>query len=194
MKNFLLAIVLCTMIVLTFSACAVNVTKLVGDTLLQPPSLYAIYQTSPKNLSELSQCQSTPPSVNIVNVETRSNIHNIFSLPGASIYIIPNEFNNYIVNYIRDAFQKSQINVDENSTKIIQISLNYAQSLRSGASLNEGAELRLNISIPEKQYTETVKAEDWTPRGQAVAMAYAIHVATWKIIENPVILDYILCR
>lgn len=108
------------------------------------------------------------------------------------MYIIPNKFIDNVVNYISDALQKSQIKVDGNSTKSIQVSLNEANFLRS--VFNYGAELRLKIFIPDKQYTTTFKVEDWTPKGQLVAMAGAIHMVTWIIIKDPTIQEYILCR
>jgi hypothetical protein len=190
MKRLLIIGIGLAVIISTSTSNAFNITPLVAEK-LQPEDLYAVYNTKPINLKAQSKCQ-LPPSINVVNVETRDQ-YLIYPGLGYKEEINPREFTNIVVDYLRIAFDKSSVKVDNSSSKIIQVSLeetNWMQSLFA-----TGAILRLKVEIPETKYTEIYKAEDWAGSGHIpTAMAYAVHVVTQKIIEDPVIQNYILCK
>jgi hypothetical protein len=190
-KMNIIAISSCfAIMILSLTSCTLHLTKDISDK-LQPKVLYEIYKVTPVNLSEYSKC-SLPASVNIISTEMRDENYHVLNEGGVVMDINPKELTNHIVVYMKDAFDKSNIKIDDSSNKIIQVSLSNAMIKPS--AWGTGVEMMLNISIPEKQYTEIFKAEDWTPKNAIDAMAFAIHIATWKVVTDKVVQDYILCR
>ncbi len=93
---------------------------------------------------------------------------------------------------MNNAFEKCNVKADANSAKILQVSM-YGASFTQGVWA-QGADIRLKVEIPEKQYTEIYEATDNSPKSAMRAMAYAIHQITWDIINDSVIQDHILCK
>lgn len=180
--------IIIAIITLALSSCTYHLTKGVNS-LLQPPSLYESFQTKPKNLSFQSKCRELP-TVNLVNVETRDENYpvNIFS----NWYINPRELTGYMVDYMKVAFDRSKVKFDDNSTKVIQVSLKNVK-VKAGVG-TVGGHIQIKLDIPEIQYTETFEAEERTPKSAYHVIAYAIHVLTWNVINDPVIQEYILCK
>ncbi len=190
MKRHLIVCIIFSIIPFTLTSCTLYWTKDVAKE-LQPNVLYESFKTKPINLKARSKCP-LPPSVNIVNTEIRDENYLAGEIGANKIYINPKEMMNHIVDYMKDAFEKCRIRVDNNSTNIINVSMKGAEFKRGVWTL--GANIQLKIDIPERQYTDVYEAEEWTAGYAQNAMAYAIHVDTWKIIADPVIQDYILCR
>jgi hypothetical protein len=158
---------------------------------LEPTVLYEAYRTKSINLEARSKC-TLPLSVNIINMETRDESYLVHNRGPSSWYINPKDLTRHIVNYMKDAFDKCKVIIEDNSTNVIQVSLKEAEIKLAVWTI--GADIKLKIDIPEKQYTVIFEAEDWTPTYGSTAMAYAIHAATWKVITDPFIQDYILCK
>jgi hypothetical protein len=177
-------------IILALTSCTFHLTKDVADE-LKPEELYGLYNTKHKNMKARSKCPM-PPSVNIINKETRDEDYMMWDRGVTKWYINPKELMNYTVNYMKDAFEKCNVKVDVNSNKIINVSMNKANFTQGMWA--QGADIQLNIEIPEKRYIEIFEATDNSAKSSMRAMAYAIHVATWKVIADPVVYDYILCR
>lgn len=147
------------------------------------------FQTKPINLKVKSKCKETP-SVTIVNAETREVIlmHDLG--------LVEHDYNareliDHVVNYIGDAFTKSKIDVTKDSGKIIKISLKDMKYMLGAWS--NGASVELYIDIPEINYSESYTGIGNTFGSTPTAAAYAIHEVTWKLINDRVIQDYILC-
>jgi hypothetical protein len=143
------------------------------------------------NMAVRSKCL-IPLSVNVVNEEKRDENYIMWDRGVTKWYINPKELTNHIVDYMKDAFEKCNVKVDNNSTKVIKIAMKKADFTQG--AWTQGAAIQLKIDIPEKQYTEIYEANDNSPKSSMRAMAYAIHVDIWKIINDPVIQDYILCN
>ncbi|MCX5825244.1 MAG: hypothetical protein NTY86_17555 [Deltaproteobacteria bacterium] len=190
MKRLLIAVIGFAIIPFTLTSCTLHWTKDVAKE-LQPNVLYESFKTKHINLKARSKC-SQSPSVNIVNTEIRDENYLVGEMGANKIYINPKEMMNHIVDYMKDAFEKCRISVDNNSTNILNVSMKGAEFKRGFWAV--GANIQLKIDIPERQYTDVYEAEEWTSTYHKNAMAYAIHVDTWKIINDPVIQDYILCR
>lgn len=189
MKRLLITFIGFAIIIFTLTSCAFNFTKNIANE-LQPVNLYESYNTKPLNLGTRSKCP-LPPSINIVNMETRDENY-LMNRGITKLYINPKELTNYIVDYMKDAFEKCMVKIDANSTKTIQVSMKKAEFTQGLWA--QGAYIQLKIDIPEKQYTEVYEATDNAYNSVMRAMAYAIHATTWKIIADPIIQDYILCR
>jgi len=177
--------------VFMLSSCAHDQTNAVARR-LDSLDLYNIYKTNVIDLKSQSKCPS-PPSVKLVNMETRNEDLLLAEIGGHTHYIKPKELANHIVDYISDALGKCQVKVDGSSTKVIEVSIDKVGIIIElfGA---QGAGIQLRINIPETQYTKIYAAQDWSGASTWTIMAYAIHLAIWKIIDDPVIQSYILCK
>jgi hypothetical protein len=178
--------------VFILSSCAHHQTSSVAKD-LDPADLYPMYKTKIIDLKSQSKCFS-PPAVKLMNMETRNEDLLIAEIGGHTHYIKPKELTNHIVKYMDDALAKCQVKVDATSTKIIEVSIDKAEMKLSGPFSARGAVIQLKVNIPEKQYSNIYSAEEWSAQAIWTTMAYAIHRATWKFIDDPVIQDYILCR
>jgi hypothetical protein len=189
MKQLLIAGIGLIFVVSTLSSCSMQLTKIVTDK-LQPAELYAAFDTKPTDLKARSQCRLSP-SVSIINAEKRNDDYLVGYLQFFNHYINPKEYMNGVTDYLKIGFEKSNVKVEKDSPKVIQVSLKEANI---NGIWCMGAGLQLNVEIPETKYTKIYEAEDCTGGASSTAMAYNIHVTTQKIIEDPVIQDYILCK
>jgi hypothetical protein len=188
MKKVLPVIVVIMMIGLT--GCTIRNTRDITER-LQPTELYVSYEIKPANLKARSKCPS-PPTVNIVTVETREDDYVFFNPPGLERTVNPKELTSAIVEYLNDGFRKSKIEVKHDSSKIIHIAFEDAKTLRGFWTV--GGEIKMKVDIPETNYSEIYEAKDWVYGDLLKALAGAAHIVTRKIIDDPVIQDYILCR
>ena len=187
-------IITLTVFAISLSGCAVHMTKETGAE-LNPTVLNAAFNTQSTNLANYSKCASQP-TVRIINAETNTNdlviglIDNMESRP----YIIkPKELNDFIVEYFKDAYSKNMIKSNDNSTKIIEISIAKAKILRT--IFGRGASVNLKVNLPEIKKEYDFSSEQWTGWADPYrALAYAIHEAVWKTINDKAIQDYILCK
>lgn len=177
-------------IVLVLTSCTINGTQVLAKQ-LQPNELIKIHNTMTPNLAERSKC-SSPPSVLIVNTETSDQDYTIYIWWPTEVYITPKTLMDDVVIYMSDAFNRTGIKTDQTSTKVIQVSMEKIGN--SYSFLNYSAEAQLKIILPEKKYTMVYGHSDTTPKGLPIATAYTIHAITWKVINDPFVQDYILCR
>jgi len=178
-------------IIIVLTGCTFHITKDITER-LQPAELYELYEVKPANLKIRSKCP-LPPTINIVNMETRVEDYD-FSAPhtAGNVTLNPKELTSAIVEYLKYGFERSQIKVDSNSSKIIHVSFKDVNLLRGFFRI--GSNIKMNVNIPETKYSEIYEAKDWAPSTFFTAAAYAIHDVTRKIIDDPVIQDYILCK
>ena len=161
---------------------------------LQPASLRSSFNTQPVNFKDLSKCTTADVLVNIVNVEKNNSDTNIVwgSMVGWSIN--PQIMTDQIIAYMENSYKQCRVFTNKTSPKTIQVSIKSIEGFPNGAfKFTSNAVLKLNVSIPEKNYTETFTANQSTG-DLYMAVVYAIHDITWQIINDPVIQDYIVCR
>ena len=161
---------------------------------LQPASLRSSFNTQATNIKELSKCTTPDISINIVNVEKNNNDTNIVwgSLVGWSIN--PQMMTDQIIAYMENSYKQCRVYASKSSTKTIHISINKIEGFPNGAfKFTSNATLKVNVSIPEKKYTEIFTANQSTG-DLYMAVVYAIHDISWQIINDPIIQDYIACR
>lgn len=144
----------------------------------------------PPDLSLLSQCKE-PPIIKIINGETRIEDYEILVTPPTTRVINPKELMDGMTLSLRKGFEQSNVIIDDKSAKVLQIKM-IDLKLIAGTWL-QGAYLKLELNIPETGFTKIYEAIDNT-RLQYDAPIYAIHTVTKRIIEDPLIQDYILCR
>jgi hypothetical protein len=173
---------------LALTACSANHTNQIADK-LQPTELIKVYNTIPPNLASRSKC-SSPPSIKIINTEKNEGDHNFYT-KGGQLYITPKKLVDSIVIYMSDAFNRTGIKTDSNSTNIIEVSIEKLKVWNNIYVFNSNTQLK--IVIPEIKYTKIYEHSDTTPSGLYVVVAYDIHEITWKIINDLVIQDYLLC-
>ncbi len=165
-----------------------NLTPLIRDD-LRTSSAYSAYGIRPINLKIQSKCAQAP-SVKIRNIEKNTHFYTVIK---NQYYIVPSELMDVASTYLKEAYGKCRIEDDDNSEKIINISMINAEASFTiwGA---KGATIEISAAIPEIGYSESYFAEDWTGKGQGAAFAYVIHDALWQIIKDLNVQDYILCR
>lgn len=95
-----------------------------------------------------------------------------------------------ITQSLREGFEQSHVIIDDKSAKVLQIKM-LDLKLIAGTWL-QGAYIKLELNIPETGFTKIYEAID-NIRLQYDAPIYAIHTVTRRIIEDPLIQDYILC-
>lgn len=173
------------------SGCSMHYTKDMVADLRQPTELYESFDTKPINLKAMSKC-SYPPSIKIINAEKRED--GIDMRPDefhVHLPVNPKDLTDGIVDYLGSGFKKSRIDVNDNSPKVINISIKDLKGER-GVWAQSG-KITLQVEIPETKYVEIYSAKESTMIGPR-AVVYAIHRATRQIIDDPVIQDYILCK
>ncbi len=171
--------------------CTLHQTKGISDR-LQVGDLYELYGVRPLNLKARSNCP-LPSAINIINMEKREEEIVIFH--GGGLFprtVNPKELTTAFVEYLKYGFEKSQIKIDNSSSKTIQISLENAEFINTLGSL--GGVIKMKVEIPEIKYSESYQAKDYTMAGVPECMAYAAHVVTRQIIDDPIIQGYILCK
>ena len=152
--------------------------------------IYKDYKVIPKDLSADSKC-GYPPSVNIVNKESRAE-DIVFSKSGVhSFYVKPRDIINSSVSYLKNGYGKSGIHADDNSTKYIEMKLSGMELLPGMWQV--GSKVRIEVNVPEAKLSKVYEASEY---GQIVFSTFAdsIHLITRQIIDDPAIQNYILCR
>jgi len=174
---------------LLLTGCTMHVTKHISNKLDLDP-IYASYNVQPTDLSLHSKCND-PPSVKIVNSESRIEDYKAFINPPFTGFINPKEMMDSVSLYLKNGFEKSRIKVDDQSSKILQLKM---EDLRSTAGVwSFGGYFKMELIIPEMNFSKFYEATDNAGNGFS-ASAYVIHGVTRQIIDDPVIQDYILCK
>lgn len=189
MKRFTVSLIFITILVLILTSCYPNLTKDINNNLND--DLYELYETKPVNMQVSSKC-SSPPLINIINKEVRKENYTVLERGINAIYITPNELIDHVVDYMKDAFERCNIKVDNKSTKVINVYMEKADFTQGVWA--QGAEFQLKIEIPEKSYNAIFGSKDNAYADMSRAMAYAIHTTIWKVIADQYVQDYILCK
>jgi uncharacterized membrane protein len=185
-RQYILIIMIFASILL--SGCSFYHTQRIADS-LNSSNLYSSFRTEPVDLQLYSKCDA-PLVINIVNDEKRDDDFLIWDTGPSQHYIKPKELMNHIVKYMIDAFDKSKVKQDQSSQKQIKISLKRVNWIDGVWAV--GTLVEIQIQIPEIKFETTYSIEEYSML-MLNSTAYAIHVLTWKMINDPVVKDYILC-
>ncbi len=186
--RFLIGVILLIFIIV-LTSCASNHTIQIVR-VMNPTELRKNYNTIPPNLASLSKC-AVGPSVKVVNAETKNEEMLIYTYWPFYEYISPKILMDGHVEYVNDAFLHCGIIPDQKSTKIIHLAL--VSTRKYYTLFNFSADTAIEISIPEIKYKTYISHTDTSP-GLFNAIPFTLHVITWKIINDPVVQDYLLCR
>lgn len=182
-------VLVAVMAAVVLSGCAIHATKDIVDE-LQTDKLYSSFDVKPINLKARSKCAS-PPSLKILNVSANEEIDMRPDEFGLHLLANRKELADGLIDYLKQGYRKSQINVDDSSDKAIRINLKELKLVRGVWVL--GGAGSVDVSIPETKYSEVYSARD-NAVDKNVAFAYVLHALSRRIIDDPVIQDYILCR
>lgn len=177
---------------LFLAACgSFNHTQITSSRLL-PSTMMATYNNNARDLSAQSKCGEAP-TVKVVNAEVKETNYVYFTYPGQDGYLLPKEIVGKIVEYMNDAFNRNRITPDQNSTKIIEVSLGEVKAWYNYFFVWH-ANTQLKISIPEKQFTKIYEQFESSSQGPQQALAFTLHLLTWQIIDDISVQNYVLCR
>lgn len=174
-----------------FSSCAHNFTSPAGEK-LDTASLNESHNTEPINLAAEGKCPGTLP-LNVINKESRTERYIIYDSMGRKFYIIPNEFTDYVVDYMEAKLRESNLTVDDAKGKEIHVSIEELSEKDAAAGFSLWAWVKLKITIPEIGYSQVYSGDDGSFNGYN-AVAYAVHHAVQKFLEDETVQEYIQCR
>jgi len=186
-KRLLLLAIVFVLFFLT--GCTLHITKNISDK-LNISELYNAYTVKSTDLSSHSKC-AAPPTIKIVNIESRTKDYEELKNPPFTGVINPKEMMDSVVLYLKNCFEQSNIKVDDQSTKVLQIKMIDMKSTAGVWSF--GSYFKTELIIPETGFTKFYEASENSGNGLA-ASAYAIHTVTRQIIDDQEIQNYILCR
>ena len=186
---FLLYTCVSVIVFLSVTGCASNMTKHIADRLAADES-YQTYPVNPADLSAASKCQK-PPSVKIVNMESRTGDYETVEKAVTSEVINPKDVMTAFLAHLENGFQKSHIQVDKYSEKILNIKMIDLKS--KSHFYNFDTRFCAEVTIPETGFTKYYEAEENAELAWASA-AHAMHKVSRQIIDDPAIQDYLLCR
>lgn len=169
--------------------CTVHCIKDISER-LDVDELNQSYNVIPADLSLNSKCVKRP-SVRIVNLENRVEDFVVLENPPWTGVVSPKDMMDSIRSYLGKSFNESKINLDENSSKLIQIKLIDLKSIAGVWSF--GSYFKMELSIPEIGYKKIYESKDNAVYGYT-AHAYAIHGVARQVIDDKSIQNYILCR
>ena len=152
---------------LILSSCAHNFNPLITD-LLETDSLDQKLHTHKIDLSTNGNCPGTIP-LRIINVEKRNDRYKVFDNGSYTGYIIPNIFVDSIVKYIEEKMIASNLVIDNESTEIINVSLENMETDVGVWSIE--ATSSLEITIPKINFTKVYGAVEGSGLGD-YAIAY----------------------
>ena len=160
---------------------------------LEPHSLYRAYGVKHVDLGSKSKCPS-PASVKLMNAEKRTTKYSIFEMGGSTIWLTPKQTVSDLIGYLGYTLKKWKIKVDDKSDKVIMISLEEARIIFKCNFCALGGYARIKVKIPAIKFEKSYAGKDWTGDSGFVAVAYGLHLAVFKMLKDPVVLNYILCR
>jgi hypothetical protein len=169
-----------------------NQTRNISDKLDQDQDvIYKSFKVQPKDLSLISKCNA-PPSVKIVNIESRTEDYVVLKFSKQTVVINPKEMMDSVSLYLKKGFEKSRIKVDDQSTKVLQLKM---VDLHGTVGMwTYGGYFKMELIIPKKNFSKFYEGEENLANKPFTYATYPIHGATRQIIDDPVIQDYILCR
>ncbi len=104
--------------------------------------------------------------------------------------INPKEMMDAVVLYLGNGYKESHINIDEHSAKVLEIRM--IDLMAKAGVWSFGSHFKTEIVIPETGFSKFYESNEGSMTAYT-ANANAIHVAIRKIIDDPLIQNYILC-
>lgn len=182
---------LCFAVLVLFAStgCTVRMTKEISER-LNTSELNKSFNVTPSDLSLKSKCQK-PPTVKIVNFESRIEDYEAMDNGPATGVINPKEMMDAVVLYLGDGYKQSHIIVDDQSAKVLKMRM---IDLKATAGMwSFGSHFKTELVIPETGLTKSYESNEVSMIAYT-ANANAIHVAIRQIIDDPLIQNYILCN
>jgi hypothetical protein len=182
---------ICFAVIVLFSSvgCTVRITKDISER-LNTSNLNKTFNVTPSDLSLKSKCQK-PPTVKIVNIESRTEDYEAMANGPVTGVINPKEMMDAVVLYLGNGYKESHINVDDQSAKVLKMRM---IDLKATAGVwSFGSHFKTELVVPEKGFTKSYESDEVSMIAYT-ANANAIHVAIRQIIDDPLILNYILCN
>jgi len=181
---FIIGVFLCS------TGCSHHITNGITSRIIPEDIYNSDHKVQPKDLSTDSKC-STPPSIRIVNTDSRTEDFKCFEIRSNSYFIKPYEIMESAASYLRAGYYKSGIKANDNSSKIIEMKLTDIEYL--SAVWSHGSKVRIEVSIPEAKLYKIYEARDYS-QNLFTSIAESIHRITIQIIDDQAIQNYILCR
>lgn len=148
--------------------------------------------SKPIDLAAAGQCPATRV-LKVVNTETKKGETIIYDAMGQKFFIIPYEFNQYVVKYMEEKLRESKLTVDETTGKEIDVSIEKIKVELSAGGFAFWAWAELKISLAEINYTQIYFGNEGSGAANN-AVAYAVHFAVQHFLEDPVVQKYFQCR
>lgn len=173
----------------SLTGCTFNHTKRISDK-LDVSELYEHKRVYPIKLSLTSKCNK-PPTIKIVNDESRVEDYVVREAGFSSVVINPKEIMDAVSLYLQNGYMQSDIKVDNQADKTLHVKMNDLKLIDDGGWSMKG-HFKLELNVPETGYVNIYEAKDSSPL-HTTAAAEAMHSVTRQIIDDPIILNYILC-
>ncbi len=170
---------------------------------LQPGQLRYSFNITPENLKAISQCPDKEPTIHLINIEKINKDIKIMDERWCAYgdddgrkrngcVLNPHEVTDQIIDYTTESFRQCRVSSNDKSMKIINISFPLDQTSYVN-NFNSSVVMKMNVHIPElnKSFTISTTQASFELHN---AVAYAIHDMSWRLINDPTIQDYILCR
>jgi len=170
------------------SGCSMNLGPMVSNR-LDREVMNNKLETKTIDLSDGSKC-SDVKNVRLINGESRTDEYCInYSMGGCRFYVTPKDFAYEIISYLDKMLNASNIKVGSGSDIIVSI-----EDLKSQEGVwSFGSSCKIQIQIPEINYTQTYIGESGSGLGD-LAAAYAIHLAVDNFFKDPVFQRYVKCQ
>lgn len=162
------------------------------DRVMNAKYLNNSFETKPIDLAAAGQCPGTRV-LKVVNTETKKGETIIYDAMGQKFFIIPYEFNQYVVKYMEEKLRESKLTVDETTGKEIDVSIEKIKVELSAGGFAFWAWAELKISLAEINYTQIYFGNEGSGAANN-AVAYAVHFAVQHFLEDPVVQKYFQCR
>ena len=193
MKNILcvwLPLWITVIVLFSLTGCTMNHTKRISDK-LDIDELYEHKKVYPMKLSLTSKCQM-PPAIKIVNAESRAEDYAVREAGISTVVINPKEMMDAVSLYLQNGYLQSDIKIDNQSAKTLHIKMSDLKLIDDGGWLMKGS-FKLELVVPETGFVNIYEAKNSSAL-HTTAAAEAMHSVTRQIIDDPIILDYILCK
>lgn len=189
MKNIPIFCVLA--LILLSSGCAFNPEARIQHTnqLVSPlysSDLYASYGTQIPDMSKYSKYSKcdNPLAIEIINDEQREEADLIYGR-----LLNPKLLTDHIVKYMADALGRMNVRDGKSTNRQIKLSIHRFDFERG---FMRTSVLEMMVQIPEIDFKKIYSVKEYSGFFEK-ATSNAIHVLTWKVINDPIILDYITC-
>ncbi len=147
-------------------------------------------ESKPTDLSTNGSCPGTIP-LKIVNAEKNEQQRVILKQFGHTHYIMPKEFVNLAKDHLEARLIESKLQIDSSKGKEILLSFEDLEFIQHFATLE--ATVKLKVQIPELNYSQIYSGNENSGTG-FLAIAYGVHLAMDKLLDDPVFQKYVNCQ